>query len=73
MPIKTIKVSELGLILEEYIDSIELNYFWIEGEIQNYRGANKHYYFSLFIALLGVMIFSNYFNCYKFLIINNRQ
>lgn len=47
MSIKSIKVSELGLILEEYIDSIDLNYFWIEGEIQNYRGSNKHYYFSL--------------------------
>ncbi len=47
MAIKKIKLAELADLLDNHVNNFKLNYFWLEGEIQNYRGSNKHYYFSL--------------------------
>ena len=44
---KVLKISDLSMILDDTIDYLDLNYFWLKGEIQNYRNTNKHLYFSL--------------------------
>ena len=47
MSVRSIKVTELSSIINEHVDDIDLSYFWLEGEIQNFRGSSKHYYFTL--------------------------
>ena len=47
MAIKSFKLAELADLLDNHVNNFKLNYFWLEGEIQNYRGSSKHYYFSL--------------------------
>ena len=45
---KVLKKYQIYLIiLDHTIDYLDLNYFWLKGEIQNYRNSNKHLYFSL--------------------------
>lgn len=50
----SIKVTELASLIEDQVNNIGLNYFWVEGEIQNYRGSSKHHYFTLNEDTCGV-------------------
>lgn len=40
-------VSQLSSLLNNHINNFELNYFWLEGEVQNLRDTYSHLYFSI--------------------------
>ena len=44
---ETFNVKYISNYIDNHIALIANQYFWIEGEIQNYRNSNKHQYFSL--------------------------